>query len=512
MWRKGWIGSLVVGIVLIGILWVKSWVGQAGADEVQTFSPEQIPAAASYRADVRVDMKTHVVTGTLTVRFAPQDDKAYFHLYPNAFQAKADLSGENWEQVLGKQREPGNIQISEVRVDGQSVPVQLKGELDTLLQVPLIGKSAAHQTEVEMRFTLQVPFNNGRLSYNDHSMWLGNWLPILSVKGEDGWRLDPYSAIGDPFYSDMANYHLRVQLADGYQLASSGIESIAVVTQTRPQRQTIYEMDAWNVRDFALVIMDDTYRQLTGKVGDVAVRTWSQEGDDPAAVDRLHQVAMQSLHYYGEQFGRYPYQEYDVVKTGGFFGGMEYPSIVFIQDEYFGRTDPVADAIVAHETAHQWFYGLVGNDEVREAWIDESLTDYATMAFLQSIDPNRARGYIQLRLRQSKTAAEYAAQGLHVWQPVSQFPTWKSYTDLVYGRGAAMWWTLRESWGTDQLHHLLRKYVHDNQYAQADGKEIIDLLSHAAGADATPFIDFWLKLRLEQADAAEAWMQKGKHE
>lgn len=156
---------------------------------------------------------------------------------------------------------------------------------------------------------------------------------------------------------------------------------------------------------------------------------------------------MQSLAYYGNQFGRYPYQEYDVVKTGGFFGGMEYPSIVFIQDEYFSRTDQVADAIVAHETAHQWFYGLVGNDEVREAWVDESLTDYATMAYLQSVDPARARGYIQLRLAQSKTAETYAAKGLRVWQSVEQFPTWKSYTELVYGRGAAMWWALREGWG-----------------------------------------------------------------
>ncbi|QRG68190.1 M1 family metallopeptidase [Brevibacillus choshinensis] len=512
MWRKGWIGSFAVGIVLVGMLGVRVWMGQAGADEVETFLPEQIPAAASYRADVQVEMKTHTVRGTVAVRFAPQDDKAYFHLYPNAFQAKADLSGENWEQVLGKQREPGNIQITEVRVDGKRVPVLLKGELETLLEVPLAGKSAAQQTEVELRFALQVPYNNGRLSYNDHAMWLGNWLPILAVKGDGGWRLDPYAAIGDPFYSEMANYRLRVQLEEGYQLASSGIESIAVVTQTRPQRQTIYELDAWNVRDFALVVMDDTYRQLTGKVGDVTVRTWSQEGDDPASVDHLHQVAMKSLNYYGEQFGRYPYQEYDVVKTGGFFGGMEYPSIVFIQDEYFGRTDPVADAIVAHETAHQWFYALVGNDEVREAWMDESLTDYATMAFLYSSDPNRARGYIQLRLSQSKAAERYAAQGLNAWQSLLQFPTWKSYTDLVYGRGAAMWWTLRESWGEKQLHHLLRQYVHDNQYAQADGQEIIKLLSQAAGADATPFIDYWLRLKLDERGAAEAWVEKGKHE
>lgn len=512
MWRKGWVVSLVLGAVLAGFLWERPWAGQAGADEAETFLPQQIPASALYRADVSVDMKTHTVAGTLTVRFAPQDSQAYFHLYPNAFQAKADLGGDNWEKVLGKQREPGSISIAEVRVDGQKVPVELQGRLQTLLRVPLTDKSSSQQTEVEMRFTLQVPYNNGRLSYNDHAMWLGNWLPILAVKGADGWRLDPYSAIGDPFYSEMANYHLRVQLAEGYQLASSGIESVAVVTQTRPKRPTVYEIDAWNVRDFALVIMDDTYRQQTGKVGDVVVRTWSQEGDDPKIGGRLHEVAMRSLGYFGEQFGRYPYQEYDVVKTGGFFGGMEYPSLVFIQDEYFDRSDMVAEAVVAHETAHQWFYGLVGSDEVNEAWVDESLTDYATMAFLQRADPASAQGYIQLRLGQSEAAESYAGQGLQVGQSVERFPTWKSYTELVYGRGSAMWWTLREAWGEEKLHRLLRTYVHRNQYGQASGQELIDMLSQEAGANAAPFIDYWLKLRIDRKAAAETWMRSGKHE
>ncbi|MFD2368621.1 M1 family metallopeptidase [Brevibacillus sp. GCM10020057] len=512
MRRRGWTCSLLIAGVLIVVLWAKAWARQMGTDEAETLLPGQIPVAASYRADVRVDMKAHTVTGVLAVRFVSQDDKAYFHVYPNVFQAKSDLRGANWEHILGKQREPGGVHISEVRVDGQSVPVRLMGSEDTLLQVPLTGKMAGQLAEVQMRFALQVPYNNGRLSYNDHAMWLGNWLPILAVKDKDGWRLDPYTAVGDPFYSEMANYHLRVQLEDGYQLASSGIESVAAVTQTRPKRQTIYEIDAWNVRDFALVIMDDSYRQQTGTVGDVVVRTWSQEGDDPAAASRLHQAAMQSLQYYGRQFGRYPYKEYDVVKTGGFFGGMEYPSIVFIQDECFSRSDAVAEAIVAHETAHQWFYGLVGNDEVREAWLDESLTDYAAMAYLHSVDPERAKSYINLRLGQAEAAQVYAGRGLAVWQSLDQFPNWKSYAELVYGRGAAMWWTLREAWGSERLHDLLRKYVQENQYSQANGQDVLALLSQAARADATPFLDYWLKLRLDQAEAAEAWVKKGKHE
>lgn len=512
MGRNRWIASVLLGVALAGFLWAEPWEAQAGADGADIKRPDETTAAASYHADIQIDAKAHKVTGTVAVRFVPRDREAYFHLYPNAFRQENDLSGANWEQVLGKQREPGGIAITNVAVNGQPVPFRFLGKADTLLQVPLPKQQADTQTEVQMAFQLNVPYNNGRLSYNDHAMWLGNWLPILAIKEADGWRLDSYMPIGDPFYSDTAHYHLRVQIPQGYQLATSGVESVAVVTKTRPQGQTTYEIDAWNVRDFALVVMDDTYRQTSSKEGEVVVRTWSQEGDDPQIVNRLHQVALQAIRYYSEQFGDYPYQEYDVVKTGGFFGGMEYPSLVFIQDDFFNRTDPMGEAVVAHETAHQWFYGLVGSDEVREAWVDESMTDYAAMAFLQQYDAARSRAYVSMRLARSRAAEAYAKEGLTAWQSVGQFPDWKSYSDLVYSRGGAMWWTLKEAWGTDRLHGVLRHYVRAHQYGQASGKQVVDLLSEAAGADATPFFDYWLRLQIEKEKQANEWLEKGKHE
>ncbi|TQR31144.1 M1 family metallopeptidase [Brevibacillus brevis] len=512
MWRKHWVVIVAVGVVLTVFLNIRPWTGQAGVDAQEIVPIGHKQAAVTYKADVQIDMNKHVVKGMLTARFFPKDDQAFFHLYPNAFSANAALSGENWEAVLGKQREPGGIRISEVRVNGKSVGMQYAGKTNTLLQVPLPARTSNAETVVEMNFQLEVPFNNGRMSYHDHAMWLGNWLPILAVKDAGGWRLDPYSAIGDPFYSDVANYHLRVQLSEGYQLATSGLESVAVITETRPQRLKIYEVDAWNVRDFALVVMDDTYQPISGKVGETIVRTWVQKSDDPQNVERIHETARESLDYYGKQFGVYPYKEYDVVKTGGFFGGMEYPGLVFIAQEYFDRNDAMGEAIVAHETAHQWFYGLVGNDEVREAWLDEGLTDYATMVFLQQKSPTRSQAYIQMRLGQAREAEGYANQGVNAKSSVEVFPDWRSYNDLVYGRAGAMWWNLKEEWGVERLHQVLRQYVRDHQYKQANGEQITALLTAAAGADASPYLDYWLQVELEKAKAANNWVEKGKHE
>ena len=50
------------------------------------------------------------------------------------------------------------------------------------------------------------------------------------------------------------------------------------------------------------------------------------------------------------------------------FGGMEYPQIVFSNPDRY---------TVAHELAHQWWWGIVGNDEFAEPWLDESLATWS---------------------------------------------------------------------------------------------------------------------------------------
>jgi len=469
------------------------------------------PVFNHYQADVRVDPSLHLVTGTVAVRFIPQDTKAYFHLYPNAFRETYQRSNPNWEWMLGKERIPGEIQIRGVRVDGNPVQARMEGADGTILEVPVPAAAKPTAVVAELEFELRVPFNSGRLSYNDHALWLGNWLPILAVKEDREWRLDPYYPMGDPFYSEMAAYDVRINLPAGYHLATTGLESTAVMTETRPERRISYEIQAGAARDFAMVIMDHTYRSTESQVGNTVVRTWWQEGDDRQIVERLHDVAVQSIRFYSEQFGSYPYKEYDVVKTGGFFGGMEYPGIVFVQGEFFNALPGTGAAVVAHETAHQWFYGLVGSDEVREAWVDESLTDYLAMAFLQQYDPILAQGYIANRLERGRAAEQYARSGITAWQPLDSFPDWKSYSDLVYSRGAAMWWEIRQSWGEKRLHQTLRQYVQEYQYGLAAGKDVVDLFTRAAGADAGPFFAYWLRLDLEKEQQAREWLRNANH-
>ena len=40
------------------------------------------------------------------------------------------------------------------------------------------------------------------------------------------------------------------------------------------------------------------------------------------------------------------------------------------------------EIVVAHEVAHQWWYSLVGNDQIDEPWLDEAFAQFTTALVL----------------------------------------------------------------------------------------------------------------------------------
>ena len=98
----------------------------------------------------------------------------------------------------------------------------------------------------------------------------------------------------------------------------------------------------------------------------------------PTPLPRPLKAATDSLSKFEEMFCDYPYSSYTVVQTEFLQGGMEYPTLSFISDKL--NESLYIDAVI-HETAHQWWYGIVGNNEVDNAWLDEALAEYSTTLF-----------------------------------------------------------------------------------------------------------------------------------
>ena len=63
---------------------------------------------------------------------------------------------------------------------------------------------------------------------------------------------------------------------------------------------------------------------------------------------------------------------------------MEYPTLVMIDQSLYNEKDKfLLEYVIAHETAHQWWYSVIGNDEISEPWLDEALTEYSTVLYFE---------------------------------------------------------------------------------------------------------------------------------
>ncbi|CAM2914920.1 M1 family metallopeptidase [Paenibacillus sediminis] len=479
---------VVIAAIAIGAFWGISTQGIP--QRTQPASLQGVSTSYGFSLQLEPDRRT--VKGTMDVlaQNTSKDtlDAIYFHLYPNTFRDSKKLSGVNWTYVLGDYKEDGWIDISNVKKEEANASYHVN---DSILKIDAPNWKPGDTVHVSLDFNLHIPVNSSRLSLDEHIVYLGNFLPIRAVYDQNGWNLDPYYPMGDPFYSETSDYKLHVSIPKDLQLATSGTDGEQAGTVKGKFRS--FDVEAKKVRDFAMVVMDSEYEHKTDKVGDVTVRSWYRKTDNQFAATSLHITAVQSVDFYSKLWGKYPYPEYDVIRTSGFFGGMEYPGLVYIQGNVYGNAnDPIGALDVAHETGHQWWYSLVGNNEVTEPWIDESLTQYATLRYLRSYNSSFYDEYLA-RIRQGEIIAKtFEKDGVGVGSSVDQFPNWSSYAKLVYNKGADMFVRLGEAVGDDKMDAALKKYFETFEYKNATSSDLINAFAAELGPEVKSYFQSWL--------------------
>jgi hypothetical protein len=213
-----------------------------------------------------------------------------------------------------------------------------------------------------------VPPRPGRLGASGGVLSLGNWVPTLA-RYRDGWERHQYSEVGDPFVTELADYDLRLITSRPLVIAANG--------EISGQSPTSFEISAPARRELALSLSPD-YQVHETQVGSLLVRGYSA---DPERSRVYAETAARFADWYGRHFGAYPYDSLSLADAPlePAWGGMEYPGLIFIAPTILLPSDfqgSFLEGLIAHEVAHQWFYGLVGNDEVRDPWLDEPFAQY----------------------------------------------------------------------------------------------------------------------------------------
>jgi hypothetical protein len=322
-----------------------------------------------------------------------------------------------------------------------------------------------------------------------------------NINGE--WNTDPYFDDGENRSSDIADYIVKLHTPKDYTIAIPGNE-------TTENGVTTVTTNA--VRDFAIVACNFMTKE-SFTVDDITVNSYYFDGkEDKTYRAATKATATDSLKIFNEKIGKYPYTELDIVPClfGFGYGGMEYPGLIMINASGF-YDGPFFDAIshedkISHEIAHQWFYSAVGNNEYREAWIDEG---FATLMEkdIYGLTPCDAHDVIseieedypditmkeQNRTEMIEYAREYY-EGIYLNIAPDEFPEDRYYGDAEYYGSYAFLEEVRILIGDEAFMKMLQEYYETFYMKTVKTQDVLDFIKTYDNSEKmNEIIEFYFK-------------------
>ncbi|MCW2677436.1 MAG: hypothetical protein JWR70_2476 [Modestobacter sp.] len=375
--------------------------------------------------------------------------------------ATCELVFRAWPNKPKTSQAGSSLVVDRVTVDGADAVAQDaaagapgNAPAGTLLQIPLAGcaRPGQHITVV-LDFTLKLGEDVDErvgTSSSDQIAWFGTAFPLLAWERGQGWQRDPAVPVnGEMAVSeDFQLASLEVTAPSKYQVMGTG--TAAGTRQGADAGTTVHQFTASAVRDVTVTVgqLDVVDRTIDGVHVHVAAAQGT--GTDLGAWTTEVGVSQKAL---VRLLGPFPYRDLWVTVVPSQSSGIEFPGAV-----QFGAVDPDARRpLVAHELAHMWFYGLVGNDQGRDPWLDESFATYAQLVTAGGDTP----AYADIPAEERRDVGKPMTYWTQFRRPST------TYYDTVYNVGAAALIQARKRAGADAFDAALREYLRRNAYSVA---------------------------------------------
>lgn len=473
---------LLIGVVFLGIaavyLYQRQTIGQVqptgGPTPISTATPLPTFDGTAYTMDVNLNYTEHRLDVRQQIDYTNVTSTTLSDLMLN----------------VHPNRSKGTFTLNDIKlaVDGEMVQPEIF-PLDVTLKVVLPQELPPDEhVTLYLSYTLSLPrieadaeFSDASFGYSKRAISLGNWYPVVAPYRQDkGWYSLSYFPVGDPYVTEVADYHVTISTTQGVVLAGTGVE-------TRTGNRWHYE--AQRARSFALAA-SDVYLIDTAPVGYQMVYSYYFPGHEVAGQAVLD-AAAKALGLFTELYGAYPYPAYRLCEAD-FAGSLEFSGLTFLGSTFYEQYDGTARtsliSLTANEVSHQWFYGLVGSDQVSEPWLDEALAQYSSYLYYERYLPGDKDWWWDTEIRQ------YAPAG-KIDMLIYQFRNNRDYMNAVYRRGAEFVRDLRETMGDPAFFIFLQEYARRYAYQLATSRDFFTLVQEFTTADLMPLQETYFRQR-----------------
>ncbi len=494
------------------------------------------PRNANYTIQARLDAVRKSIEGDEVLLWRNEMNlparELWFHLYWNAWKndrstwlkenrfrtarfgaSRGEVREGDWSfcdvkamTILGADSRPAVDLTPLLRY---AAPDDGNAEDQTVMVAPLPQPvNPGESIRVQVRWQSKIPRTFARTGFRGNYFFIAQWFPKLGVYQADGtWNCHQFHASTE-FFSDYGVYEVAMTVPSGWLLGATG-EVVSVTdnhngTSTHRYRQA-------DVHDFAWTTSPD-YREATSVfrysgLPTVAMRLLYQP-EHEAQVGRHFRATEATLRFYGSWYGPYPYGHITIIDPawGSGSGGMEYPTLFTCGTRLFnpkGSGSP--EGVTVHEAGHQFWYGIVGNNEFEDAWMDEGFNTFSTAraleaAFGESYFVRRFFHGFHLPVAVPEIRNHRMTEGsrLDGYREAARAdreatPTYLYFpptaSDITYNKTALWLSTLERTLGWDTLRKILSTHFERWKFRHPKPADFFAVANEVSGRDLTDFFD-----------------------
>ncbi len=450
----------------------------AAVDELAQYQPALIAGNANdpalldrptrYSMTLQYDPATPTLAGGEDVRYFNRQAVPLNEIYFRLFANYPDSGGK--------------LAVSHITLDGTPASGALEVQ-DTALRVALAQPLAPNAAvNIHLDFSVTIP-RNSKGHYSDFTATdsvttMPTVYPLIPAYDAQGWHIELPPPYGDLVYAAASLYAVTMTVPTTMTVIASGS---TVSTADNGNGTTTWRLVGAPMRDFDLNVSAQL-QKASAVLGETTVNSWYEPADADAGRKAL-QFATDALRVYENRFGTYPYREFDVVETPTTAGGIEYPGIVAIARNLYrdARSADFFEFATVHEVSHQWWYAMVGDDQVNQPWVDESLAQYSSLIYTEDVHgKDAARVVLRNYFSSPYTRAKDAGHDMPVNLPVAAYNE-ADYSAIVYGKGPLFYDALRTRMGDALFFQFLRTYFERYRYKVATGDDILRTAEDVCG-------------------------------
>jgi len=440
-------------------------------EPIKTTAATEVPTNSQQRTQYKIEASLNYEEHKLSV----EEEIMYFN---NTSEERQEILF-----VVEPKYYQNVFHLKQITVNGGS-PLDIYSWENNLLffqlETPLQPNDAVHIT---INYELTIPSleqsaqtSTVILGYSQLAQNFVDWYPFIPPYSiANGWITHPKGYYGEHLVYESADFDVSIQTVDQR-------EDLIIAASSKDNFDGEWHHYIHKAARNFVWSISDQYVVASTTVGDTTVLSYAFPKDEEAGKAVLKTTA-DAIKLYSDLFAPYQRATISAVEAD-FHDGMEYDGLYFLSKGFYnlysGTSGEYLVSIAAHETAHQWWYARVGNDQAIEPWLDEAFCTYTERLFYEFVHPEALNWWWDYRVNY------YQPRGwvdMTIYNPYTEQDAYRAYRDAVYLNGAVFLESLRQTIGDAVFFEFLKDYAKKFAYQIATTDDFFDLLYQHTDAD-----------------------------